>query len=329
MVDYESDMNPPKRESLRVAVLIPCLNEEDTVGVVVASFRQVLPTAQIFVYDNDSNDRTAETARRSGASVRCEPLRGKGHVVCRMFSDVDADLYVLVDGDNTYDAKSVGRLIHRLLAEDLEMVCGARVTHGNSWGRSGHRLGNLLLSRIVTLMFSGRVEDMLTGYRVFTRRFVKTFPALSTGFEIETQLTVHALSMHIPFAEERTPYNPRADWAESKLRTFEDGWRILRTILYLVKDERPLGFFTFLFVLLASSSVGLAWPIVIEFMQTGLVPRFPTAILATSLMLLGFLCLASGIILDSVKNGRQELKRMQYLAMPRLRQELVSTVQEE
>ncbi len=300
----------------RIAVLIPCFNEEETVAEVVSAFRKSLPAARVFVYDNASTDSTAARAREAGAFVRRVPLRGKGHVVCRMFSDVDADIYVLVDGDDTYDASAASALVQRLCDDGLDMVCAARSEAGQAAYRAGHRFGNRLLSAIVARMFHGHLEDMLTGYRVFSRRFVKTFPALSAGFEIETQLTVHALSMRIPFAEVPTPYKARPVGSQSKLHTYEDGWRILSTIVYLVKDERPLGFFTLLFVLLTSTSVGLAWPVVTEFMATGLVPRFPTAILSTGMMLLGFLCLACGMVLDSVNNGRREVKRLHFLSEP-------------
>ena len=311
--------SPPDLSLLRVAVLIPCFNEQETVGQVVADFRVALPEAAVYVYDNASTDATREIAAAAGAIVRAEPLRGKGYVVCRMFSDVDADIYVLVDGDDTYDASAAPHLIRSLLDDGLDMVCGARRAEGLPAYRAGHRTGNRLLSGAVALMFDGHLDDMLTGYRVFTRRFVKTFPALSSGFEIETQLTVHALSMRIPFAEVPTSYGGRPAGSASKLRTYEDGLRILSTIVYLVKDERPMGFFVLLFVLLAGTSVGLAWPVVVEFIETGLVPRFPTAILATGMMLLSFLCLASGIILDSVNNGRRESKRLAFLSAPRPR----------
>lgn len=320
-VDYPATLgtDDPKTQPLngtaRIAVLIPCFNEAATVARVVSDFRSALPGARVLVYDNSSTDATARRAAEAGATVRVARRRGKGHVVSRMFADVDAPVYVLVDGDGTYDAEAAPRLVQRLLSEELDMVCGARGTAPGEAYPRGHQLGNRLLTATVNWMFHGDLVDMLTGYRVMSRRFVKSFPALSTGFEIETQITVHALAMQIPCAEEVTPYRPRPNGSASKLHTFRDGWRILRTILYLLKDEKPLTVFGLAFVLLALSSLGLAWPIVLEFMETGLVPRFPTAILATGMMLLGFLSLASGLILDSVTNGRRETKRLRYLSL--------------
>ncbi|MFP4077219.1 MAG: glycosyltransferase [Halochromatium sp.] len=314
----DSAVPDPTTPSLRVAVLIPCLNEAASIATVVREFRALLPAARIFVYDNRSSDRTAAVAAEAGAIVRHEERRGKGHVVCRMFSEIEADVYLLVDGDGTYDAASAPMLIERLVAERLDMVCGARVEHGEEAYRRGHRFGNQVLTGLIAVLFGNRFRDMLTGYRVFTRRFVKSFPALSAGFEIETQLSVHALQMRLRVAEIETPYRARPADSPSKLRTVRDGLRILRTIGTLVKEERPLGFFSSLFALLASGSILLAVPIVIEFMQTGLVPRFPTAILATGMMLLGFLLLTSGLVLDSVARGRRELKRLHYLALPPL-----------
>lgn len=304
------------RPDLRVAVLIPCLNEEASIATVVRDFHALLPAASVYVYNNQSSDRTAAIAAEAGAIVRHEERRGKGHVVCRMFSEIEADLYLLVDGDGTYDAASAPMLIEQLIADRLDMVCGARVERGEDAYRRGHRLGNQVLTGLIAALFGNRFRDLLTGYRVFTRRFVKSFPALSDGFEIETQLSVHALQMRLRVAELETPYYARPAHSPSKLRTVRDGLRILRTIGLLVKEERPLWFFSVLFALLASGSILLAVPIVIEFMQTGLVPRFPTAILATGMMLLGFLLLTSGLVLDSVAQGRRELKRLHYLALP-------------
>jgi len=305
-------------DALKIAVLIPCYNEEASIGTVVRDFRTVLPGVAIYVYDNNSADRTAEVAASAGALVRHEPLQGKGHVVCRMFSEIEADVYLLVDGDATYDAPSAPSLIGRLVGDHLDMLCAARLDTASNAYRRGHRLGNRVLTAMVAAVFGSRFSDMLTGYRVFSRRFVKSFPALSAGFEIETQLTVHALEMHMRVAEVQTPYFERPEGSMSKLHTFRDGWRILRTIGFLVKEERPLAFFGVVFALLATAAVVLAWPVVSEFMETGLVPRFPTAILATGMMLLGFLSLASGLILDSVSHGRRELKRLHYLAVPPL-----------
>ena len=308
---------------LRIAVLIPCYNEATSIGDVVRAFRAALPGAVLYVYDNNSSDGTAELAAGAGALVRHEPLQGKGHVVCRMFSEIDAEVYVLVDGDGTYHAASAPRLVERLIRDGLDMLCAARMDTLPGAFRPGHRLGNRLLTWMVAAIFGDRFSDMLTGYRVFSRRFVRSFPALSTGFEIETQLTVHALEMRMRVAEIPTPYVERPVGSTSKLRTYRDGWRILRTIAYLVKEERPLAFFSALFACLATASVLLGWPVVVEFMETGLVPRFPTAILATGIMLLAFLSLSSGLILDSVYHGRLELKRLHYLAIPSLPREAV------
>ena len=303
-------------EALRLAVLVPCYNEEAAIGAVVRDFRRALPSATIYVYDNNSSDRTREAAREAGAVVRGETLQGKGYVVRRMFADIEADVYVLVDGDDTYHAASAPALVRRLLDERLDMVNGARVTEIKAAYRPGHRFGNLLLTSMVARIFGNRIGDMLSGYRVFSRRFVKSFPALSGGFEIETELTVHALELAMPVAEVATPYKDRPEGSVSKLRTFRDGWRILGTIMLLVKEERPLPFFSALFALLALAAALLIGPVVATYLQTGLVPRFPTAILAMGLMLLGFLSLTCGLILDTVTRGRQELKRLHYLSIP-------------
>ncbi|HRF44095.1 MAG TPA: glycosyltransferase [Candidatus Competibacteraceae bacterium] len=299
----------------QIAVLIPCYNEAAAITMVVRNFQAALPDARIYVYDNNSVDQTVDRARAAGAIVRRERQQGKGHVVRRMFGDVEADVYVLVDGDGTYDAASAPRLVQHLLNEQLDMVNAARVEIEKVAYRPGHRFGNVLLTRMVGLIFGDQIKDMLSGYRVFSRRFVKSFPALSTGFEIETELTVHALELHMPIAEMQTSYRARPAGSLSKLHTFRDGFRILATIALLVRDERPLPFFSVLFALLTMVSVVLAWPIVLEFMVTGLVPRFPTAILSTGLVLLAFLSLACGIILDTVTLGRREIKRLHYLGI--------------
>lgn len=302
---------------LRVAVLIPCFNEEAAIGAVVRDFRSALRSATVYVYDNLSTDATAQVARDAGAVVRTESRRGKGHVVCRMFGEVEADVYVLVDGDGTYDAMSAPHLLKALVVEGADMVCGARVpaTAGQAYP-PGHRFGNTLLTGIVARLFGRGFTDMLTGYRVLSRRFVKSFPALSSGFEIETQITVHALEMQMRVAEYPTRYRERTPGSESKLRTWHDGWRILLTIFDLLKAEKPLAFFFTLFAALAAASIGLAIPVFAEYIRTGLVPRFPTAILSTGMMLLGFLFLAVGLILDMVAHGRREMKRLHYLLLP-------------
>jgi glycosyltransferase involved in cell wall biosynthesis len=299
-----------------VAVLIPCYNEESAIGKVVGDFRQALPQAAIYVYDNNSRDRTAKVARAAGAIVRTETLQGKGNVVRRMFADIEADIYVLVDGDATYDAASAPKMIKVLVDGPLDMVNGARVTTIQKAYRPGHRFGNWLLTSMAAWIFGDRFRDMLSGYRVMSRRYVKSFPALVTGFETETELTVHALELRMPTAEIETPYKERPPGSVSKLSTFHDGFRIFWTILVLVKEERPMQFFSLLSGFFALLSVVLVIPIVIEFLHTGLVPRYPTFIFATGLMILSFLSLTCGLVLDTVTRGRREMKRMRYLAIP-------------
>lgn len=307
---------PADAPGVRIAVLIPCYNEEVAIPKVVADFQAVLPGASIYVYDNNSRDGTVGAARRAGAAVRTERLQGKGNVVRRMFADIEADAYVLVDGDDTYDASSAPEMVRMLLEQQLDMVNGVRVTEIQAAYRRGHRLGNQVLSGIVRQIFGDRVSDMLSGYRVFSRRFVKSFPALAAGFETETEFTIHALELKMPVGEVQTSYKDRPAGSESKLRTYSDGLRILRTIVLLVKEERPLQSFALAALALALLAIGLGVPIVAEFFRSGLVPRLPTAVLATGLMLLSFLSMACGLILDSVTRGRKELKRMAYLAIP-------------
>ncbi|WP_044559522.1 glycosyltransferase family 2 protein [Azospirillum sp. B4] len=299
-----------------VAVLVPCYNEEAAIAKVVADFKAALPDATVYVYDNNSKDRTVEVARAAGAVVRTEPLQGKGNVVRRMFADIEADVYVMVDGDDTYHAASAPALIDRLVTEQLDMVNGARVTEIEAAYRPGHRFGNMLLTGLVTFIFGKRTNDMLSGYRVFSRRFVKSFPALAGGFETETELTVHALELRMPIAEVETPYKDRPPGSVSKLSTYKDGMRILWMITKLVKEERPMLFFGVAALLLALLSVILGIPIFVTYVETGLVPRLPTAVLATSLMTLAFLSLTCGLILDTVTRGRREMKRLRYLEIP-------------
>ncbi len=303
----------------RLAVLLPCYNEEAAIGKVVNDFRAVLPRAVVYVYDNNSSDRTAECARTAGAVVRGETRQGKGHVVRRMFADVEADVYVLADGDGTYDASVAPQMVERLVRERLDMVVGCRLTdfEGEAF-RRGHRFGNDLLTGCLGLFFGRTFSDILSGYRVFSRRFVKSFPALSTGFEIETELSVHALELRLPVAEVATAYKARPAGSQSKLRTYHDGWRILMMILHLFKEERPLAFFSIIAALLALTSVVLAWPVFVTYLETGLVPRFPTAILSTGLMILASLSLTCGFILDTTTHGRREMKRLSYLSLPPL-----------
>lgn len=304
------DRNP------RIAVLIPCLNEAVAIRAVIDGFRRSLPEATIFVYDNASTDNTAEVARTSGAVVRVEPLRGKGNVIRRMFADVEADVYVLVDGDDTYDAASAPELVELLVSGSMDMVNAARVSQISEAYRPGHRFGNALLTRLVALAFGNRLSDLLSGYRVFSRRFVKSFPALSTGFETETELSIHALQLRMPIAEVAVAYKDRPKGSLSKLNTYRDGLRILRTIVYLVKEEKPLAFFSVVAAALALLSLGLGVPVILEFGRTGLVPRFPTALLAAALMILSFLSFSCGLILDTVTRGRIETKRLGYLSIP-------------
>jgi glycosyltransferase involved in cell wall biosynthesis len=301
---------------LRIAVLVPCFNEEAAVASVVGAFRKALPSAQIYVYDNNSKDRTAEVARAAGAEVRSERRQGKGHVVRRMFADVDADVYVLVDGDATYDAPSAPRMIERLVNDRLDMVVGSRVDQEQAAYRRGHRTGNWLLTSFLSTVFGQAFTDILSGYRVFSRRFVKSFPVLSDGFEIETELTVHALELAMPVAEVETPYYARPEGSVSKLNTWRDGFRILRTILKLYRSEKPLRFFIIIGVFLALVAVGLAIPVVITYLEEGVVPRLPTAVLSTGLMIVAVLSVSSGLVLDTVTRGRREMKLLAYLSQP-------------
>jgi glycosyltransferase involved in cell wall biosynthesis len=299
----------------RIAVLIPCFNEAETIGSVVRNFATALPEAAIYVYDNNSRDATRERAAQAGAIVRSETHQGKGNVVRRMFADVEAEVYVLVDGDGTYDAPSARGMVDLLLQNSLDMVNGARLPVAASAFRPGHVFGNRLLTGTVAAIFGDRLKDMLSGYRVMSRRFIKSFPALASGFETETELTVHALELRLPIAEVQTPYRERPQGSQSKLHTFRDGWRILRTIFLLVKEERPLQFFSGVATALVIASLALGWPLVGEFLRTGLVPRFPTAILATGLMILGFMSFVTGLTLDTVTIGRREMKRLYYLSL--------------
>jgi len=301
-------------ERHRIAILVPCYNEEKSIAQVVADFRAALPHAPVYIYDNNSTDDTVEVAARAGAVVRRESHQGKGHVVRRMFTDVEADIYVLVDGDATYDATSVRGMIERLLEDRLDMVVAARVDREHTAYRPGHRTGNWLLTRFVTLLFGRAFSDILSGYRVFSRRFVKSFPVLSGGFEIETELTVHALELGLPVAEVETPYFSRAEGSASKLHTWRDGFRILWTIIRLCRSERPFQFFSAIAALLAIAAIVLAIPVFATFVKQGVVPRLPTAVLATGLMLAAALSFMSGLILDTVTRGRRELKLLAYLS---------------
>jgi glycosyltransferase involved in cell wall biosynthesis len=310
---------PEKAEKImtpRIAVLVPCYNEEAAIATVVRDFRAVLPGAVIYVYDNNSKDQTMARAREAGAVVRCELRQGKGNVVRRMFADIEADIYVLVDGDDTYDAEAGPRMIRSAIENGADLLTARRIHTEAAAYRTGHVLGNRMLTGLTALLFNVQLSDMLSGYRVFSRRFVKSFPFTAEGFGIETELTVHAVRLMMPMAEMDTRYKERPVGSVSKLNTWRDGFRILWTIGYLVREERPLVFFSSLFALLALASLLTGAPVVTEYLKTGLVPRLPTAVLATGLMLLAFLALMAGLILDTVTRGRWEQKRMAYLAIP-------------
>jgi glycosyltransferase involved in cell wall biosynthesis len=299
-----------------IAVLVPCLNEEVAIARVIAAFQKALPQAVVFVYDNGSTDNTVRIAREAGAVVRVEPLRGKGNAMRRMFADIEADVYILVDGDDTYDASAAPALVEKLLGESLDMVNAARIETSEQAYRLGHRFGNVMLTGLVAWFFGARFKDMLSGYRIMSRRFVKSFPALAEGFEIETELTVHALQLRAPVCEVPTQYKERPPSSSSKLRTIPDGIRILRLIIRLIREEKPLEFFSAMGAVLAVTAVALAFPVITEFFATGLVRRFPTAILATGIMVVSFLSFFSGLILSTVTRGRNEAKRLQYLNVP-------------
>jgi glycosyltransferase involved in cell wall biosynthesis len=300
----------------RIAVLVPCYNEEAAIGKVVRDFKAALPDAVIYVYDNNSKDQTIARAKEAGAVVRSETRQGKGNVVRRMFADIEADVYLMIDGDDTYDSLIAPELVKKLIDENYDIVAGQRIATATEAYRAGHVLGNKLLTGLTSLMFRVHLKDMLTGYRVFSRRFVKSFPFTAEGFGIETELTVHAVRLFMPMIEIPTKYKERPPGSTSKLSTYRDGFRILFTIVSLVREERPLIFFSAIFGLLALVSLILAEPLIVTYLETHLVPRFPTAVLATSLMLLAFLSLAVGFILDTVTRGRWEAKRMAYLAIP-------------
>ncbi|WP_115553202.1 glycosyltransferase [Xanthomonas arboricola] len=316
MTDALPVVHPAHLSGFRIAVLVPCHNEAATVADVVGDFAVALPGAVIHVLDNNSSDATASNAAAAGAQVCRVALQGKGNVVRRGFADVEADIYVLVDGDATYDAAAAPALVRKLIDERLDMVVGARRDQQQAAYRPGHRLGNVLLTRCAGLLFGRSFDDMLSGYRVFSRRYVKSFAAHAQGFETETELAVHALQLRMPVAEVETAYGVRPEGSQSKLNTWRDGWRILTTIAKLFKAERPLLFFSIGFALSAALSIVLAIPLFETYLQTGLVPRFPTAILCVALMLLGFLLLACGLILDTVTRGRVEAKHLAYLAEP-------------
>jgi glycosyltransferase involved in cell wall biosynthesis len=301
---------------VRVAVLLPCYNEALTIHKVVNDFRASLPAATIYVYDNNSTDGTADAALAAGAVVRRQPRQGKGNVLRRMFADIEADVYVLADGDDTYDAGAAGLLIQLLVSNQLDFLNAGRATIEAEAYRPGHRLGNVMLTYLVRSIFGRQFKDMLSGYKVFSRRFAKSFPAMSIGFETETELAVHALELRMPTREVMTVYRARPEGSFSKLNTFRDGFRILMLILRLVKDERPIQFFSGAGVLVIFLGIGLGIPILVEYFQSGLVLRLPTAVLSMGLVLLGFLSIFTGLILDVVTRTRQEMKRLTYLSLP-------------
>ncbi len=300
----------------RIAVLLPCFNEEAAIAKVIAGFRKALPGAAIYVYDNNSRDRTVEKAKKAGAIVRCERQQGKGHVVRRMFADIDADIYVMADGDLTYDAKAAPAMVRQLLADELDMVVGTREHEAKEAYRGGHVLGNRVFTGLLARLFGRSFSDIFSGYRVFSRRFVKSFPVLSEGFEIETEMSVHALELRMPVGEVATTYGARPEGSESKLSTFRDGWRILKTIATLYRVERPVLFYGTIGALLLVVAIILAVPLVITYVDTGLVPRFPTAILVTGMVIIAVLCFFAGLILETVTRGRREMRRLAYLAQP-------------
>ncbi|PTM53463.1 glycosyltransferase involved in cell wall biosynthesis [Phreatobacter oligotrophus] len=301
-----------------VAVLLPCYNEAATIAATVAAFRAALPEATVYVYDNNSTDGTAEAARAAGAVVRHEPFQGKGNVVRRMFADVDADIYVMADGDMTYDPTAAPGLVDLLLRDQLDMVVGARVDSEEAAYRRGHRFGNAMFNRITTTLFGSPFKDIFSGYRVFSRRFAKSFPASSSGFEIEAELTVHAIDLKLRTGEVPLPYGKRPENSHSKLKTYRDGARILWTLVNMYRAVQPLRFYGLIAGVLAMGSLGLAAPIIQTYLETGLVPRFPTAILSAAVMQLAFLMLVCGLVVDAVSGGRREMKRMRYLDLPAL-----------
>ena len=300
----------------RIAVLLPCFNEEAAIAATVAGFRAALPSATVYVYDNNSRDRTREIATVGGAVVRSERQQGKGHVVRRMFADIDADVYLMADGDLTYDPSSAQAMVDLLLADQLDMVVGTRRHDQKGAYRGGHVVGNRLFTSMLGRLFGRSFSDIFSGYRVFSRRFVKSFPVLSSGFEIETEISVHALELRMPVGEVETAYASRPEGSESKLSTFGDGWRILKTIATLYRTERPVLFFGTIGALLLIAALILAVPLITTYLDTGLVPRVPTAILITGMTIVAVLCFFAGLILDTVTRGRREVRRLAYLALP-------------
>jgi glycosyltransferase involved in cell wall biosynthesis len=304
------------QQQTRIAVLLPCYNEEAAIGATVEGFRHALPQATIYVYDNNSRDRTREVAAAAGAVVRSEPQQGKGRVVRRMFADIEADVYIMADGDLTYDPSSAPEMVRLIVADQLDMVVGTRRHEELEAYRGGHVIGNKLFTRLLSGLFGRSFTDIFSGYRAFSRRFVKSFPVLSQGFEIETEMSVHALELRMPVDEIETRYGARPEGSHSKLSTFSDGWRILSTLITLYRIERPVLFFGGIGALLIIAAIFLAIPLVLTYLETGLVPRFPTAILVTGMTVIAVLCFFAGLILDTVTRGRREMRRLAYLALP-------------
>lgn len=304
-------------EQLKIAVIIPCHNEELTVANTIRAFQEHLPQANVVVCDNASSDNTADASRAAGAKVIYEGKRGKGEAIRRLFADVDADIYVMTDGDATYDAAAAPDMIRTILSNNLDMVVGnRRPVQGDSQYRPGHSIGNRLFSKIVQLFFDSPFDDLLSGYRVMSRRFVKTFPAESKRFEIETELTIHVLEQRMPAGQQLTDYFPRPDGSVSKLSTYKDGFRILVTIFQLLRDVKPLQFFGSIALLTATIAIMLTPPIVITFLETRTVPRLPTALIIVSMFILSFVFLTCGIILDRISANRRNFHRLTYLRYP-------------
>jgi hypothetical protein len=316
-------------DSLRIVAIVPCHNEESAIEQVVTDLKVAIPHMAVFVYDNASTDNTAGVAEAAGAAVRFEPLRGKGNVIRRAMADLDADVFLMIDGDDTYDASAAPEMIRLLLDGPYDQVTGVRTASQRGAYRAGHLLGNRMFNKVVSVIFGRPVTDMLSGYRVFSRRFVKSFPAVSRAFEIETELTVHAINTRVPQAEVAVRFKDRAEGSASKLRTYQDGFKILRMISRLLHHERPLALYSTIAGLIVATAVGISIPVIGEYIETGLVGRFPTAILSASLVVVAFIVLVVGILLDGLRKVRQETTRIAYMATappPYLRRSAQGTV---
>lgn len=296
-----------------IALIVPCYNEALTIKKVIDDFKQAIPKLFVVICDNNSTDQTTEVARKAGAMVLYEPLKGKGNAVRRLFRDVQADIYIMVDGDDTYNPKDIQNMLSTLQEEHLDMVVGLRQATQKSAYPMNHSWGNWLFNWVLRFFFKSKFKDIFSGYRVFSRRFVKSFPAITSGFDIETELCVHTLDLNLPTKEIPTSYQSRPEGSVSKLKTWSDGFLILRRMIFLFKELRPFLFFGIIFLVLTSLAIFLSTPVMVTYLETGLVPRLPTALLCSSLMLLGFLSLTCGIILESIKHSRREMKRLHYL----------------